>query len=281
MIRNDSSGNGPRQIAKLPQHPCPPHLPAIFAGDFAARVIPGVAGQECLQIDANTAPQLSHVIRGLPPAVKACPSRIYVIDGDAGSRERLLEILQAEGWAVTLFSSAEAFLTAQQMGWKGCVLVETNLPDMSGIELLGMLRARAELPAIMISSHANVKMVVQAMKAGAFDFIEKQSSRAELLDFVSSAMAQSYDRTHSAICRDEALGQIASLTRRQRQIMDLVLAGQINKIIAADLGISQRTVENHRASIMEKTGSKSIPELVRLVITARGEPGSEVGVRMI
>lgn len=140
---------------------------------------------------------------------------------------------------------------------------------MNGLELLRELRHKRHwLPAIMITGKSDVPMAVQAMKAGALDFIEKPFNREDLLASVRRAHLQSRDTRVLFAWREAAANHIAALTPRQRQIMDLVLAGHPSKNIAADLGISQRTVETHRASIMKRTGSKSLPALARLTFAA-------------
>jgi two-component system CheB/CheR fusion protein len=140
---------------------------------------------------------------------------------------------------------------------------------MDGIELLRRLGdAGHRLPAIMITGNSDVPMAVQAMKAGASDFIEKPISREELIASVERALEQSRDSSKLSAWREDAANHIAGLTPRQHEIMALVLAGHPSKNIAADLGISQRTVENHRATIMKKTGSKSVPALARLALAA-------------
>ena len=145
---------------------------------------------------------------------------------------------------------------------------------MKGLELLQRLSDDGHrLPAIMITGNSDVPMAVQAMKAGAVDFIEKPIGRADLLASVDRALEQSRDSSKLTAWRENAASHVAGLTARQRQIMDLVLAGHPSKNIAADLGISQRTVENHRASIMKKTGAKSFPALARLALAAARNGG--------
>jgi two-component system CheB/CheR fusion protein len=167
------------------------------------------------------------------------------------------------------FASCEAFLAAYRPGREACLLVDACLPGMSGLELLRQMNhASRQLPAIMITGNGDVRMAVQAMKAGALDFIEKPFDQSELLASVERALEQSRDSSKLSAWREAAADHIAALTPRQRQVMDLVLAGHPSKNIAADLGISQRTVENHRASIMKKTGAKSLPALARLALAA-------------
>jgi two-component system CheB/CheR fusion protein len=196
-------------------------------------------------------------------------SIIFVVDDDRGVCEALRSVLEDDGRTVEDYQSCEEFLRAYRPGREACLLIDAYLPGMNGLELLRHLRELGEHPpAIMITGKADVSTAVQAMKAGALDFIEKPIGRAELLSCVEHALEQARDSTALSARREAAASQISELTPRQRQIMDLVLAGHPSKNIAADLGISQRTVENHRASIMRKTGSRSLPELARLVLTA-------------
>jgi two-component system CheB/CheR fusion protein len=147
--------------------------------------------------------------------------------------------------------------------------VDAYLPDMTGLELLEYLReAGHSLPSIMITGNSDVPMAVNAMKAGASNFIEKPIGRAELLEGVKQALEQSRDSHKVSEWQEAAATHMASLTERQREIMAMVLAGKASKNIAAELKISQRTVENHRATIMTKTGAKSLPALARLALAA-------------
>jgi len=140
---------------------------------------------------------------------------------------------------------------------------------LGGIALLQQLKAENNvLPSIMITGHGDVSMAVEAMKAGAIDFIEKPASRDALLAGIDRAIELTRNSMAMSAWREDAATRIAGLTPRELQIMKLVIAGQPNKIIAADLGVSQRTVENHRAAVMKKTRSKSLSDLVRLAITA-------------
>lgn len=200
---------------------------------------------------------------------------IFVIDDDRHIREELRKALEADGRAVEDFATCEAFLDAYHPGREACLLVDAYLPGMSGLELLQHLSHLSHrLPAIMITGHGDVPMAVQAMKAGALDFIEKPFNESDLRASVERALEQSRDLDKSLAWRETAANRIAVLTPRQRQIMDLVLAGHPSKNIAADLGISQRTVETHRASIMKKTGAKSLPALARLAVAA-AEKGAD------
>jgi two-component system CheB/CheR fusion protein len=178
-------------------------------------------------------------------------------------------VFEAEGRIVEDYATCEEFLKAYRPGSEGCLLIDAYLPGMSGLELLQRLREDGQrLPAIMITGNSDVSMAVQAMKAGALDFLEKPIGHKELVASVDRALERSRDATKLSAWREAASDHVARLSPRQRQILDMVLAGQPSKNIAADLGISQRTVENHRASIMKKTGSKSMPALARLVLAA-------------
>lgn len=179
------------------------------------------------------------------------------------------DLLQENGYAVELFADGPAFLEAYRLGREGCLLVDVMMPGMSGVELIERLKAEGHaLPTIVITGSGAVPIAVEAMKAGAVDFIEKPVGHKELLAGVKRALDQTQDTTKPSACRDQAALRIATLTRRQRQILDLVLAGHPSKNIAADLGISQRTVDHHRAAIMRKTGSKSLPALIRTALAA-------------
>jgi two-component system CheB/CheR fusion protein len=191
-------------------------------------------------------------------------STVFVVDDDRSVREAMRDLLKENGYSVELFANGPAFIEAYRSGRKGCLLVDEMMPGMNGIELIEQLKAEShELPAIVITAHGAVPMAVQAMKAGAVDYIEKPVSHQELLASIERALCQTQDTAATSASREMAATCIASLTKRQRQILDLVLAGHPSKNIASDLGISQRTVDNHRAAIMRKTGSRSLPALIR------------------
>jgi two-component system CheB/CheR fusion protein len=197
------------------------------------------------------------------------PPTIYVIDDDDAVREAIRDILEHNGRRVAIFTSGEAFLDAYIPGGKACLLVDAHLPGIDGIALLERIDAeRWDLPSIMITGHADVTMAVSAMKTGAVDFIEKPVDFAKLLASIDRALQLFETPSTSSAQRDLAKGLIAALTPRQRQIMEMVIVGHPNKVIAAKLNVSQRTVETHRAAIMRKTGSKSLSDLIRFAIAA-------------
>ena len=202
-----------------------------------------------------------------PPASRA--PVIFVIDDERPVREAMRDLLEADGRTVEIYESCETFLETYRPGHAGCLVVDARMPGMGGIALLQRLNSeRQRLPAIMITGHGDVPMAVEAMKAGAADFIEKPVGYQELLASIDRALEQAGDSAKLSAWQETAAHSIAGLTPRQRQVMDLVLAGHPSKNIAADLGLSQRTVENHRAAVMKKTGSRSIPALIRLAIAA-------------
>jgi two-component system CheB/CheR fusion protein len=201
---------------------------------------------------------------------------IFVVDDDRSVRAALRTVLEDDGRLVEDYAGSAAFLAAFGAGRPGrnaCLLVDAEMPGINGLELLEQLAATGHaLPVIVITGHGDVAMAVRAMKAGALDFIEKPVRAPELLASVAHALDHSRDADAQAARHATAAASIASLTPRQRDVMAMVLAGHPSKNIAADLGISQRTVENHRASIMRKTGARSLPALARLALAA-GPPG--------
>jgi two-component system CheB/CheR fusion protein len=197
---------------------------------------------------------------------------VFVVDDDVAIRGAFQSVIEDDGRNAACFANAEAFFAAYRPGGEACLLVDAYLPGMNGIALLHRLRQAGDtLPAIMITGNSDVPMAVEAMKAGASDFIEKPVGRIELLASITRALDQARDSTKLTAWRAEATSLVAGLTARQREIMAKVLAGQPSKNIAMDLGISQRTVENHRASIMRKTGSASLPALARLALAASSD----------
>jgi two-component system CheB/CheR fusion protein len=197
---------------------------------------------------------------------------IHVVDDDCQIRDGMRFFLEAEGLVVEDYGNGEAFLHAATAGEEGCLLLDARLPGMSGLELLRQLRRDGNrIPTVMITGYGDVAIAVEAMKAGASDFLEKPVTQRRLVNCVALAVEASRRLTGIETRNKVALDHIGSLTPRQKEILGLVLAGRPNKNIAADIGISQRTVENHRASIMRKMGAKSLPELARLVMSVSGD----------
>jgi two-component system CheB/CheR fusion protein len=171
-------------------------------------------------------------------------------------------MLEADGRSVEEVEDGEAFLSNHRSDREGCLLVGADLPGITGLDLLKHLLQQGQMiPVIMTTGNADVRAAINALKAGAFDVLERPVCGEELLAAVARALDKSKDRGKLTAQQENAASHVACLTMRQQQILEMVLAGQPSKNIAADLGISQRTVENHRASIMKKTGSRSLPAL--------------------
>jgi two-component system CheB/CheR fusion protein len=203
---------------------------------------------------------------------------IFVVDDDAAVRDALRLVIEQAGRPVEVFGGAREFLDAFHTGRTGCLVVDCRMPDIDGIELLERLNAEGhQLPSIVITGYGDVPLAIRAMKAGAASFIEKPVQAAELLAAIDHALERGHASHGRAALSDETAALIGRLTGRQRQVMDLVVEGKPNKQIAYLLGISQRTVENHRAAVMKKLGARTLSQLVRLtidvsVLTDQGTP---------
>jgi two-component system CheB/CheR fusion protein len=269
-------------------------IPAIIlTGDISTSTLREIALRNLVQLNKPVKPEeLAEAIQRLLPATPAAPSQIeevsdpmspliYVVDDDNQVREAIRTVLEEDGRTVKDYATCEEFLESYRPDREACLVIDAYLPGMSGLELLRRLtEAGRRLPAIMITGDGDVSIAVQAMKAGASDFIEKPIGHDELLACVERALEQGRDSSKRIAWRKDAASHVSGLTVRQHQIMDMVLAGHPSKNIAADLGISQRTVENHRAAIMKRTGSKSLPALARLVVAAdEGGAGETAGRR--
>lgn len=262
-------------------------IPAIIlTGDISRQTSRDVAFEHCTQL--NKPAKLKQVIFVITSLLaqqrlaivddeeldkaESCDTKtsiIFVVDRDDLFRDTIRGVLESSDYLVQDYASCEAFMKDYSPGLRACLLVDTHPLGMEGLELLHRLRRNGDnLPAVMISGSSEVSIAVDAMKAGASDFIEKPFGRSEVLQSVARALEHSLDANKKLAWTQEATHCIDSLTLRQRQIMDMVLAGHPSKNIAVELGISQRTVENHRASIMTRTHSKSIPALARIALAA-------------
>jgi two-component system, LuxR family, response regulator FixJ len=192
----------------------------------------------------------------------------HVIDDDDGARESLAFLLSTSGIPSQTYASAGAFL-AVASGAKGVVVTDIRMPQMDGLEFIRRLRASGiGLPVIVMTGHGGVPLAVEAMKAGALDFIEKPFDDAILLDAIRTALAD-LDRSYSEESqREETQRRIRSLSRRERQVLDGLVAGRPNKLIADGLGLSARTVEVYRATMVTKMQARSLSELVRMALLA-------------
>jgi two-component system response regulator FixJ len=194
---------------------------------------------------------------------------IHIVDDEEPVRKSLAFLLSISGHAARVHESATAFLSVAKDMRNACLITDLRMPDMSGVDLLRRLREEsAMLPTIVITGHGDVPMAVEAMKAGALDFIEKPFEDEVLLDAVARAVAELENRPRAEEDGEAIRRRLAELSDRERQVMTGVVAGLANKTIAYDLNISPRTVEVHRANVMAKMRAKNLPELVRMVMAA-------------
>jgi two-component system response regulator FixJ len=198
---------------------------------------------------------------------------VFIVDDDAAVRRSLKALLEANGYRAEVFGSAASFLEAYRPNRPGCLIVDLRMPRVNGFGLQAMIRARGlTIPLIFLSAHGDVPAAVHAMRGGALAFIEKSAESDELLERVAEALDQDAAHRAEAERRHGLAARLAGLTRREREVMALMVEGRANKEIAHGLGISIKTVEIHRARVMQKTGTGSLPELVRLALDADPDP---------
>ena len=192
---------------------------------------------------------------------------VFIVDDDDAVRRFLTGLIRSIDLDVEAYASAQDFLDAYQPGRPGCLLLDVRMPGMSGLELQRELAERAiELQVVILTGHGNVPVAVQAMKAGAVDFIEKPFNNELLLDRIQMAVAQSRRSDSEREKHGETLRRLDTLTPRERQIFDLVVSGETNKSIAHRLAISEKTVEIHRAKVMRKMRARSLAALVHMAV---------------
>jgi two-component system, LuxR family, response regulator FixJ len=197
---------------------------------------------------------------------------IYIVDDDEGVRNSLRFLLKSVGLASRTLASASEFLTSYQPDQHGCLVLDVRMPGMSGLDLQRQLNLRgATIPVIFITGHGDVPMAVEAMQHGAFDFLQKPFRDQDLIDRIQRALER--DRhTRAHLAQHAAIRtRLDTLTPREREVLLLMIRGKANKVMAGDLGVSQRTVEIHRARVMEKSGADSLAQLVRMVTDAAPE----------
>jgi len=195
---------------------------------------------------------------------------VFVVDDDASVRESLALLMRSIDLDVETFASAPDFLDGYDASRLGCLILDVRMPGMSGLELQEVLEARRlTLPIIFLTAHGDVPMAVKAVKAGAVDFLQKPFRDQDLIDKVQHALARHATTMEKRAGREEVTARIASLTRREHEVMDMVVEGKANKVIAIDLGLSQRTVEIHRARVMKKMRADSLSHLVQMVLQAK------------
>jgi FixJ family two-component response regulator len=192
---------------------------------------------------------------------------IFVVDDDAAVRDALKLLLRSVGHAVETFGSAQEFLDARGEDPAGCLVLDIRMPGMSGLELQQKLNEKHSiLPIIFITGHGDVPMAVEAMQAGAVDFIQKPFRDQDLIDRINQALEKDSSNRAALGERNDIRRRLETLTPREREVLDLVVHGKANKVIAGDLKLSQRTVEIHRARVMEKMQASSLAHLVRMVL---------------
>jgi len=194
---------------------------------------------------------------------------VFVVDDDRAMRDSLSWLLDSVGLRVRSYATAAEFLADHDPAQPGCLVLDVRMPGMSGLDLQAELARRGvELPTIVITGHAEVSMAVRAVKAGAIDFIEKPFSDQLLLDRVRQALEIDLEVREVRRRREDALRRLATLTAREREVLNLVVAGKQNKEIASELGVSPKTVEVHRAHVMSKMCVDSLAELIRITLLA-------------
>jgi len=196
------------------------------------------------------------------------PSAIYIVDDDEAVRDSLRWLLEANGYRVHGFASAEDFLTSYHADQIGVLIVDVRMPGMSGLELQEeLIRRQSPLPIIFITGHGDVPMAVSTMKKGAVDFLEKPFNETALRNTVARMLEQAVERAREAQTRKTHQAVLNRLTSREQQVLERIVAGRLNKQIASDLNISIKTVEAHRANIMEKLEVTTVADLMKIALT--------------
>jgi two-component system response regulator TtrR len=194
---------------------------------------------------------------------------VFVVDDDEAVRDSLRWLLEANGFRVQAYDSAESFLAANRHGESGCLVLDVRMPGMSGLTLHDELRRRgSSMPLIFITGHGDVPMAVASMKKGAADFLEKPFGDEQLCGLVRDCLARAAETSAALSAGRDAAQRLERLTVRERQVLDLIVAGRLNKQIADDLDISIKTVEAHRANIMTKVGARTMADLMRIALKA-------------
>jgi two-component system, LuxR family, response regulator FixJ len=193
---------------------------------------------------------------------------IYVVDDDDSMRQAVALLLRTVGYHPIVYARPRDFLAKFDPNVHGCAVLDIRMPEMSGLELQQQLNlSGAILPVIFITGHGDIPMAVQAMKDGAFDFMTKPFRDQDLLDRINNALKQDAENRAAIEMHADLRRRAESLTAREREVLELVVEGKANKVVAIDLGLSERTVEIHRANVMEKMGARSVAHLVKMHLT--------------
>ena len=214
----------------------------------------------------------------LPSSPHATPT-VYVVDDDPDVRESLELLVRLGGWDAKTFASALAFLAHPRASVPSCLVLDVDLPDVNGLDLQRRIVSdRTDLPIIVITGYAEVPIAVEAMKAGAFEFLTKPFSNSAL----SSAIHRALERSRAALAHEQEMSVLrkrqALLTHREREVMELIVAGRMNKEVGFALGISEITVKAHRGNVMRKMQARSLADLVRMTVVEVGDTESSVGI---
>ena len=191
---------------------------------------------------------------------------VFVVDDDEAVRGGLRRLVEAVGLNVETYGSAQQFLDSYHPEQHGCLVLDIRMPGMGGLDLQAQLAKQGvQLPVIILTGHADVPMAVRALKAGAMDFIEKPFNSQALLDRIQQAIKQDAEARRQSAEESQVAQRLARLTSREKEVMQMMVVGKANKVIAIDLGISERTVEFHRANIMKKMQARTLAELIHMI----------------
>ena len=203
--------------------------------------------------------------QGGPTAVSNPAPIVFVVDDDVSVRESLEALISTEGWAVECFPSAQDFLARSRARTPSCLILDVSLPDLNGLDLQRQIAVdRLDMPIIFITGYGDIPMTVQAMKAGAVEFLTKPFEQDALIGAIRDAIGRSEAALHEEAARQALRDRYAALSRREREVMALVVAGRLNKQVGGELGISEITVKAHRGRVMEKMKARSFADLVNM-----------------
>lgn len=203
----------------------------------------------------------------MKPSDQRAEPCVFIVDDDAAVRDAIRLLIRSIGLRAETYGSGQEFLEAFEPDRPGCLVLDVRMPGMSGLDVQQLLlERRSTLPIIFVTAHGDVPMAVEAVKAGALDFVQKPFRDQELIDRIQQGLAQDDRIRRDSAGIEEIEQRLSTLTPREREVMELVVVGNPNKVIAIDLGLSERTVEIHRARVMEKMQADSLPHLVRMVV---------------